>query len=306
MDDGAGAWIDLHVHGGADTADDGEAVGRLLARMDGIGIGRAVLMSLDAIELGEGIATWPAVRRQCAAAGGRLLPAAAFDPRRLADRGATGIRKAVEDCAAEGAVVFGEYVPNLAVDDPLNLAVLAALEAVGLPVTIHVATTLGQGAYGLYDDPGLPRLAAALARFPGLTIIGHSQAFWSEIDARSDPAGRGGYPTGKVTPGRVVELMRRHPNLHADLSGRSGRNALERDPDHAAAFLAEFADRLYFATDLFPAGGPEPLLPGVLRDFVVAGRIGASLFRCLTIGNAARLLGRPGLSRNRPASRTSG
>ena len=73
---------------------------------------------------------------------------------------------------------------------------------------------------------------------------------------------------------------------HADLSGKSGRNALERDPDHAAVFLTEFADRLYFATDLFPVAGPEPLLPGLLRELTVA----EDLLDRLCRRNALRLL----------------
>ncbi len=61
----------------------------------------------------------------------------------------------------------------------------------------------------------------------------------------------------KVTPGRVVELMRQCPNLHGDLSAGSGFNALTRDPEFGYRFIEEFQDRLYFGTDM--ANVPQKL-----------------------------------------------
>ena len=61
---------------------------------------------------------------------------------------------------------------------------------------------------------------------------------------------RARYPTGPVTPGRLVELMRRYPNLHGDLSAGSGFGAISRDPEFGYQFLEEFQDRLYWGTDI--------------------------------------------------------
>ena len=53
-----------------------------------------------------------------------------------------------------------------------------------------------------------------------------------------------------VAPGGAVpRLMRECPGLHGDLSAGSGLNALQRDPEHAYAFIEEFQDRLLLGLD---------------------------------------------------------
>ncbi|HHW09134.1 MAG TPA: hypothetical protein GXX29_04080 [Firmicutes bacterium] len=96
-----------------------------------------------------------------------------------------------------------------------------------------------------------------------LIFLGHSQPFWAEIAPLDDPSpkGRHGYPTGLVREeGALPRLMRRHPNLHGDLSARSGFNAVNRDPEYGARFLEEFQDRLYFGTDIVRPGQHTPLV----------------------------------------------
>ena len=61
-----------------------------------------------------------------------------------------------------------------------------------------------------------------LAKYPNLTVIGHSQPFWSEISADVTEKNRNSYPKGKVIPGRTVELFRKYPNLYGDLSPSAG------------------------------------------------------------------------------------
>jgi predicted TIM-barrel fold metal-dependent hydrolase len=63
----------------------------------------------------------------------------------------------------------------------------------------------------------------------------------------------------------VVELMRRYPNLHGDLSANSGYNAISRDPAFGLAFLEEFQDRLYFATDIAHMEQDLPIVRFVRR-----------------------------------------
>ncbi len=41
-----------------------------------------------------------------------------------------------------------------------------------------------------------------------------------------------------------MELLRKYPNLYADLSALSGANAILRDPEYGVKFLDEFQDRL--------------------------------------------------------------
>ena len=58
------------------------------------------------------------------------------------------------------------------------------------------------------------------------------------------------YPKGKVTPGGLTDrYLADYPNMYADLSAGSGRNALARDPEHAVAFIERHQDKLCLGTD---------------------------------------------------------
>lgn len=185
-----------------------------------------------------------------------------------------------------GAKGLGEFAENLPFDDPAVRRVLGGCEELGMPVLFHMSPERGFG-YGVVDEPGLPGLEKALRDFPKLTFIGHSGCFWSEIsnDGLTDPAARNGYPWGPVREGRLAKLMRQYPNLTAELSANSGTNAMLRDPEYAARFLAEFEDRLFFGTDsLVCALGPWlELLRG-------QGVLSESTYRNITRENALRLL----------------
>ena len=89
-----------------------------------------------------------------------------------------------------------------------------------------------------------------LKKHKNLRIIGHSAAFWCEISENGYPDDRNDYPTGKVTDGRLAYLFREYGNLYCDLSAGSGSNAMMRDREYAAKFLTEFADRIYYGTDV--------------------------------------------------------
>ena len=89
-----------------------------------------------------------------------------------------------------------------------------------------------------------------LKKHPKLRIVGHSQPFWAEISGDLTEEKRNGYPTGKVVEGTLTRLMREYDNLYCDLSAGSGSNAMMRDPEHAAKFMAEFSDRIMYACDI--------------------------------------------------------
>ena len=159
-----------------------------------------------------------------------------------------------------------------------------------MPLTFHIAGRIGN-TYGLFDNPGLPQLAACLERFPRLRFLGHSQAFWSEIAALGPGDDRCGYPAGPIrAEGAVPRLMRRCPNLYGDLSAGSGYNALARDPEHAVRFLNEFQDRLLYGTDIC-APKPPPPLAELLLKLRADGRISEAVFRKVARENAIALLG---------------
>ena len=181
---------------------------------------------------------------------------------------------------AAGAKGVGEVSENRYFDDPMMLNLFRHCEACGMPVLFHIGR-LG-GDYGIVDDLGLPKLK----------FFGHSQKFWAEI-GQTDEKSRDGYPTGKVTPGRIPELLRKYPNLRGDLSAGSGYNAITRDPDFGWAFLEEFQDQLYFGTDICAPGNMHSdmmRLSGFLDDAMLQGKISYAAYEKISRGNALDLL----------------
>ena len=222
---------------------------RLIAMMDEAGIDVAVLMCGVSPEWRYTPVIPEEVLEICALYPERLVPFCNLDPRYVGNSVNSNFSSLLQAYRELGCKGVGEYIPNLPVDDPLNMNVFAQVQEAGLPLTFHLAPKVG-GYYGMADELGLPRLEKVLRAFPKLTFLAHSQVFWAEISADVTDAERGGYPKGPVTPGRVVELMRDYPNLHGDLSANSGYNAISRDLDFGLSFLEEFQDRLYFATDI--------------------------------------------------------
>ena len=159
-----------------------------------------------------------------------------------------------------------------------------------MPVLIHIAPK-PDGYYGIIDDPGLPRIEKMLKKHPNLKLIGHSAAFWSEI-GEYDLAERNRYPKGKVIEGRMPKLMREYENLYCDLSAGSGSNAMMRDPEYAASFLTEFADRIYFGCDICTLDDTYQVeFSNFLQNLADTGAISQEVYRKICWDNAAKLLG---------------
>ena len=123
-----------------------------------------------------------------------------------------------------------------------------ALTETDLPLTIHIAPQY-RGCYGIIDEIGLPRLEKMLTKYPKVKVLGHSQPFWAEMSADITLETRNKYPKGKVTDGRVAQLLREYGNLYCDISAGSGANAFMRDPEYAAKFMEEFSDRIFYGCD---------------------------------------------------------
>ena len=172
-----------------------------------------------------------------------------IDPRMGKNSPTTDFSVFLEHYKKRGAKGMGELTANLYIDDPLIDNLFYHCAECDMPVIIHIAPQKYEN-YGIIDEMGLPRLEKLLKKYPKLKIVGHSQCFWSHITADVNSEDWFWYPQGKVTPGRVVELMREYPNLYGDLSAGSGFNAVSRDPDFGYRFLEEFSDRLMFATDI--------------------------------------------------------
>lgn len=212
-----------------------------------------------------------------------------IDPRWLTNSEDADFTKVINYYKAIGAKGIGEITANLYFDDPRCMNLFRHAEKCGMPVLFHIGNMGGD--YGLVDDLGLPRLEKVLKEFPDLTFIGHSQKFWAEIGMDCTEETRKGYPTGKVIPGRVVELMRKYPNLHGDLSANSGGNAVMRDAEFGYAFMEEFKDRLYFGTDICDPRNEFPL-SAYLDDAVMSGKLSQDAYEKISRKNALVLLKR--------------
>lgn len=198
----------------------------------------------------------------------------------------------LQQCKDSGAKGVGEFTSNIFFDDERTLNFLSQVEKIGLPLLFHIGS-LG-GDYGIVDELGLPKLEKVLKAFPNLKFIGHSTKFWSEISKISSEKERGAYGSGKVEEGRVIELMRKYPNLYADLSAGSGYNALIRDVNYAYKFLEEFSDRIFYGTDIVsPINKNNPMLKlaEFLDNAMENGKISYDTYYKVCRGNAIKLLG---------------
>ena len=212
-----------------------------------------------------------------------------IDPRWITNDETANFTPMIEYFKSLGAKGVGEICSNIYFDDPRAWNLFRHCEACQMPVTFHIGNMGGD--YGLVDELGLPRLEKTLKEFPNLIFLGHSQKFWAEISADCTEELRNGYPTGKVIPGRVVELMRKYPNLHGDLSAGSGGNAVIRDPEFGYAFMEEFQDRLYFGTDTCSPVN-EFALSAYLDEAVLSGKISETVYRKISRENALLILNR--------------
>jgi predicted TIM-barrel fold metal-dependent hydrolase len=127
---------------------------------------------------------------------------------------------------ADGAIGFGEhYGVGLKFDDPLNMRLYAACEKVGLPVMFHMDRTKN------LDDKGLPRLENVLKSYPKCILVAHSD-WWKNLD-----------------DGTCDRLLKKYPNLYADMSCTVGRSTIGRDKKFAREFVIRNADKLLFGSD---------------------------------------------------------
>jgi len=283
-------FIDIHVHAYVDPGPRNFSTpGQLINRYRNIGVERAVLLPLvspevylpqsneEILQIVEEHGDW-------------FIPFCNVDPRAMTNSPDAPLGEVLEYYRDRGCRGIGEVMPNLAFENPLVQNLLGSVEDVGFPLTFDMSTRIG-GAYGLYDDPGLPQLEACLERYPGLTFLGHGPPFWAEIGELDDPSDRSGYPGYPVrAEGAVPRLMRKYENLMGDLSAGSGYNALVRDQDYALDFLNEFQDRLMFGTDICAPGTPTPLVDLLLK-FRDEGGINRAAFEKIARRNAEDLLG---------------
>lgn len=204
----------------------------------------------------------------------RFILGFAPDPRRpeAVDR----LKAAVE---IYGVRVCGELKLRMMYDNPDALRLYRYCGEKGLPVTVHIDYEFSTGAR--YPRPnywyggGIDAFERAIAACPETIFLGHAPGFWAHIsgDGKYD---KEAYPGGKVEPGgKLIDMLRRYPNLYCDMSAGSGCNALKRDPEFAKRFLEEFQDRVLYARDYFDNRHQEFLsslgLPEDVLDKIYSG-----------------------------------
>ncbi len=151
--------------------------------------------------------------------------------------------------------VYGELKLRMVLDNPDALRMYRFCAEKGLPVLVHIDYEFPTGTK--YPRPnwwyggGIEALERAIRACPETIFIGHGPGFWAHISG-DDQFDKVPYPEGEVVEGgKIVEMLRRYPNLYCDLSGYSGYNALNRDPNFAREFILEFQERLLFGRDYF-------------------------------------------------------
>ena len=260
---------------------------------DRLEVERGVLLPACNVENTMGVQSNEDVLEICARHPDRFIPFCDVDPRARFNSPGSNLVEILKWYRDKGCKGLGEVCANLNFRDPRVQNLFAAAEEVGFPLTFHISP-FQDYSYGLVDEAGLPGLEESLKRFPKLNFLAHSQAFWCEIGRYEGQDPRFGYPTGPADGGRIAELMRKYPNLNGDLSAGSGCNALARDRAHAAKFLAEFQDRLFFGLDICsPEDERKKVheLPALLKDMLAKGEITETVFRKVGRENAIRLLG---------------
>ena len=188
----------------------------------------------------------------------------------------------LEKWLENGAVGIGESKFGLECDSAAMLRVYEIAQAFSVPVLLHFQ----HGQYNL----GFERFHKILERFPKVNFIGHAQTFWGNIDLKHEQSVL--YPTGPVTPGGLTDrYLSDYPNMFGDLSAGSGRNAINRDEDHAAEFFLRHQDKLMLGTDCSDSDGAGEKCSGSqqianVRRLVEDVTVRAKIFS----GNARRII----------------
>jgi predicted TIM-barrel fold metal-dependent hydrolase len=266
--------IDAHYHF--------RSVDAAIQHMDGVGIDRAVLLT-------------GAAQDAAAAA----APTARFTRFTSADATRPDAIDLLRQAARAGTHGFGEMKSQVTADGPEMRRVYELAAEVGVPVLLHFQEFTDPSSAGVFNT-GIDRLPALLKAYPRTIFIGHANSFWANISANV-PAGVA-YPTAPVKTGGLTDrMLADFPNLYADLSATSGRNALARSPEFAKDFLKRHQDKLIFGSDCSCRDGkgagqnnPFPLVAGkcIARETLTALTQLASpeIFRKITSQNVVRLL----------------
>jgi len=187
------------------------------------------------VEPDSNIVSTETVLKLCKKYPHRLIPFCAIDPRVPS---ATSI---LEKYHRKGCKGLGEFKVNLPVNDPRSVKLYEKAGDFEMPVLIHMNNKF---------NPDIYKLVEVLEKCPHTIFILHGPGWWKHISAEVPQDVD--YPTGKIKPGGYIEkLLSKYDNIYADLSAKSGLNAITRDTSYAKDFLEKFSSKVLFGTD-FP------------------------------------------------------
>ena len=242
--------IDVHGHIGRIVPDRREFVDvtNLIEKMDKWGIDITFVLPLSEHPEGAYLeCNTEDVLLKCSLFPNRLLPFCLIDPR-FGNHPKMDFRPYLEEYKQRGCIGLGELLPKMYFDDELCINLYKQAGEYSFPVLFDMQDRVH--GYGLRDDYGLVRLENALKLCPDTVFIGHGPTFWAELSTDVPENDRSGYPKGGINnEGAVSKLMRKYPNLWADISAGSGYNGLTRDRDFGIGFLKEFSNKIMFGTD---------------------------------------------------------
>jgi predicted TIM-barrel fold metal-dependent hydrolase len=153
------------------------------------------------------------------------------------------LTKAVKD----GARGLGEIKFHVEADGPELRRMYALAAELNVPILVHFQEVQHFEGEGVFST-GFKRFEAMLKAYPKTKFIGHADAFWANVSA--DYANDAAYPSGPIKRGGLTDkLLGDYANLYGDLSANSGNNALSRDPEFTADFLARHQNKLVFGSD---------------------------------------------------------
>jgi uncharacterized protein len=294
-------FIDIHVHTtpqrGQPFPGAGEGLARpdeLISMYDEAAIDKGILQPLSNPESLHVIQSNEEILQVCQTHPERFIPFCNVDPRQSGNSPNADLGYMLAYYRDLGCRGIGEVCANLYFDDPRVINLFDHAEAQGLPLTFHIAPQEGN-AYGLIDGLGLARFEEQVHRHPNLIWLCHSPAWWSHISGDVNDENWNTYVPGPVKEGgRIIDLMRHYPTVMGDLSGGSGYNAVQRDPDFGYWFLNEFQDQLFFGTDVCCPSHRNTVLVNLrnfLNDGLQKGAISPQAYEKITHKNAIRLLG---------------
>ena len=274
-----GPVLDIHLH----LRPNGELN---LAHIDGSGVTKAVLLTrVQAVEQAKELAEKHPDRFVWFVSADVTKPESAA---------------LLTNAVHEGALGLGEIKYQVQCDGPEMKRMYALAADLNVPIQIHFGEVPQPSGNAVFNG-GFKRFDTMLKAFPKTKFIAHADTFWANVSA--DYTYDTAYPSGPIKPGGLSDKwLSDYSNLFADMSANSCNNALNRDPDFMAGFLARHQDKLMFGCDCPCSDGrgggqtnPSPRLHGkcIARETLAAVQklSKQEVFRKIRWENGTKLLG---------------